>query len=86
MSLIGKIFEDRATKAHYVVYHTNGNNPPVPTHIKCAYLFCIDGPKWLGPPVQKYVTVPLDFLNRFFTDQLSRTPKKYDTSVLVPVK
>lgn len=86
MSLLGKVVEDRVTKAQYVVYRTDGNNPPVATNTKCAHLVNIDtGKGWFYTQPQRFVTVPLNFLYNHFTETLSRRPASFDPKILVPV-
>lgn len=84
MSLLGTVLEDRLTKAQYVVYHTDGNNPVVPTNTKCAYLVCIDTRRgWFNTDPQRFVAIPLNSVDEFFTSNLTRRPQPFDPQIIV---
>lgn len=83
-SLVGKVYEFRKNKNHYMVYKSDGFNPPVPTNTPCAYLKLIDKPRilQLSQP-QEFIQVPLEFLDQFFTDRLTRRPVDVQVKDLV---
>lgn len=70
MARAGEIYRNKSNQHNYKVYSTDGNNPPVPTHIKLVHLFLMGDRKvsilpWNRPQV--YITIPIDHLDAHFT-------------------
>lgn len=64
---VGQVWKSKTNQATYTVFHTDGNNPPVPTNTKCAYLH-LNEKKWLSfLDPQEFVTIPLAYVETYFT-------------------
>lgn len=83
MTLSGKFYEDRKTRAIYLIYHTDGNNPPVPTQTPMVHMVNVTRGGSVFTVPQRYVSIPIRALNKFFTDKLSAPEPKIDVTEYV---